>query len=204
MVLSGLTRERVKPTTPERKLWRRLGAHLGAGLRLRRELETRQAVELTGEAVLDPAGRVLDAEGPAQARDAREALHDAVRRIDRARTQQERADSARAIELWQGLVDGQWSLVDRFDSDGRRFLVARRNEIGLRDPRRLTSRERDVAYLCCLGRSNKAIAYTLGISPASVSAHQKRLLRKLGLSTLTELQALSLHLPDFSRSRRSD
>ena len=49
-------------------------------------------------------------------------------------------DDARAA-----LLEGRWSLVDRFDSDGRRFIVAYRNPPGVLNPRRLTAREREVA-----------------------------------------------------------
>jgi hypothetical protein len=51
----------------------------------------------------------------------------AAKAIDRARSRA-RSNEDEALELWQGLVAGRWSLVEQFDSDGRRFLVARKND----------------------------------------------------------------------------
>jgi len=46
-----------------------------------------------------------------------------------------------ALDAWSALVDGRWSVVDHFESDGRRFLVARCHDAaGLSRPR-LTRRE---------------------------------------------------------------
>ena len=82
------------------------------------------AAPTTEEAVLE-GDRVLHAEGAACELDAQEQLRRAARAMDRARLRG--TDEDEALELWQGLVAGRWSLVDRFDSDGRRFLVARRS-----------------------------------------------------------------------------
>jgi DNA-binding NarL/FixJ family response regulator len=122
------------------------------------------------EAVLRPNGRLEHAVGPATSAPAREALALAARCIDRARGSLRRRDPSEAVEIWRGLVAGRWSLVDRFDSDGRRFLVAHKNDPSMRDPRGLTERERQVVGYADLGRSNKAIAYELGISPSTVGA----------------------------------
>jgi len=56
-----------------------------------------------------------------------------------------------AMENWRGLVDGRWSLVDRFDSDGKRFVVAVKNDPEARDPRGLSRREQQVSELVGLG-----------------------------------------------------
>jgi DNA-binding NarL/FixJ family response regulator len=98
-----------------------------------------------------------------------------------------RAHPEEALNLWQALVDGTWSLVDHSDSDGRRFLLARRNEPGVRDPKALTSRERSVLAFAAMGHQNKYIGYLLGISAAAVSAHLDLVQRKLGLSCRPEL-----------------
>ena len=66
------------------------------------------------------------------------------------------------------VVAGRWSLVERFDSDDRRFLVAHKNDPSNRDPRGLTERERQVLGYAELGRLNKLIAYELGLSPSTV------------------------------------
>jgi len=84
-------------------------------------------------------------------------------------------------------VARRWSLVDRFDSDGRRFLVARRNEPDVRDPRALSPRERQVAAFAALGHSNKLIAYTLGLSASTIATHLAAAMRKLAVRSRVEL-----------------
>jgi DNA-binding NarL/FixJ family response regulator len=96
-------------------------------------------------------------------------------------------DADAALTLWRALVAGRWSLLDRFESDGKRFVVAHRNDPELGDPRGLTRRERQVAEYVGLGRPHKQIAYTLGVSAAAVSNAVTSASRKLGLRGRTEL-----------------
>ena len=100
--------------------------------------------------------------------------------IERCRTG--RVDEHEVLDAWRGLVAGRWSIVDRFESDGRRYLVARPNDPELGDPRGLTRSEHQVAELVGLGRSNKQIAYALGISRSAVSLRLRDAMTKLGLS----------------------
>lgn len=159
-----------------------VAVHIAAAhrLRLRVPLE---------EAVLDGA-RVVHAEG--EARDARELLRDAARALDRARLRG--TDPDEALALWQGLVDGRWSLVDHFDSDGRRFLVARRNDDHLEEPRALSPRERSVLAYAALGHSNKLIGYELGISESAAANHVASVVKKLGVPGRAALAGLSSQL----------
>jgi DNA-binding CsgD family transcriptional regulator len=101
-----------------------------------------------------------------------------------------RANDDEALELWKGLVAGRWSLVERFDHDGRRFLVALKNEPNVKDPRALTPRERQVLAYTAAGDSLKLTAYTLGLSPTSVFRHRQAAMRKLGLRSLAEVVSL--------------
>jgi DNA-binding CsgD family transcriptional regulator len=179
------------PRLPPRTLHQlgRLSAHLSSAVRLRRRVSEAPGGEpaKAADAILDPAGRLLHANGRAQLPEARRSLADAVRRMDRARGALRREDPEEALELWQGLVDGTWSLVDSCDADGKRYLLARRNEPGVRDPKALTSRERSVLAFAAMGHQNKYIGYLLGISPSAVAAHLASVLRKLGLSSRAEL-----------------
>jgi DNA-binding CsgD family transcriptional regulator len=93
------------------------------------------------------------------------------------------------MAAWEGLVSGRWSLIDRFDSDQRRFVVAVRNDPQFPDPRGLSQRERQVAEYAGLGRSAKEIAYLLGVSAASVENSLRRVQAKLGLGSRVELTA---------------
>lgn len=162
----------------------RVAAHIAAALRLRRAL----AGEGAGaeEAILAPDGACLHAEGPAKPRAAREDLRRAARAIDRARGPMRR-DEDRALGIWRALCAGRWTLLDRFESDGRRLLIARENAPAAATPRALTERERQVVALAALGHTNKLVAYCLGISPSMVAAHLRRAVDKLGVGSRLEL-----------------
>lgn len=187
--------ERVKPSRNDARLWARLAAHVAAGLRLRRALRANGGAPrgevfdaMTGaEAIMAPDGKVEHATDAAEPKTARESLREAVKRIDRARSTLRRKDPDEAVETWRGLVDGRWSLVDTFDSDGRRFVVARGNSPEARDPRALTPQERQVVGYAALGHANKEIAYALGIAASTVATHLTNAQRKLGATTRVEL-----------------
>lgn len=178
-------------------LWNRVAAHIAAGRRLRRRLPASPELD-TADAVLEPNGKVAHAQGPAKARKARDTLREAAARFDRARLRGTRSDADTALDLWRGLVDGCWSLVDSFDSDGRRLIVARKNHLELPDPRALTRCERVVAVYASIGHSNKMIAYELGMSPSSVSRHLARATRKLGCHTRSDLIRMLRRIPNAS------
>jgi DNA-binding CsgD family transcriptional regulator len=169
--------------------WSRITAHIAAALRLRRRIE-QTAVE--SEAVLSPSGSILHATGPARDINARDRLRAAARSIDRSRGALRRSDPGEALEIWRALCEGRWSLVDRFESDGRRYLVAHRNEPTQPDLRKLSRREATVVGFVRLGQSNKEIAYALGISLSSVATHLSGALRKLGLPSRAGLVAARL------------
>jgi len=127
ILLASPTDEPTSIPTRTRRLWSEVAAHLAAGVRLRNAL--RGTTPLDGaEVVMEPGGRLAHAEGPARAHDARDALRAAAVAMDRARTRVGRAEPEQAIAAWRALIEGRWSLLDHFDSDGRRFLVARENE----------------------------------------------------------------------------
>lgn len=56
----------------------------------------------------------------------------------------------------------------------------------------LTFRERHVLRLLIAGRSNKAVARELGISPRTVEVHRSRVLHKLGARSLTQAFAVAM------------
>lgn len=55
----------------------------------------------------------------------------------------------------------------------------------------LTAREREVLDLVATGQTNKEIARTLGVSPATVKAHVERIIAKLGVSDRTQAAVLA-------------
>jgi DNA-binding CsgD family transcriptional regulator len=175
----------------QRELWQMVGAHLAAGHRLRRALcapEVTTGLPRNAEAVIDPTrDRLADAIGHAEEREAGKALREAAVRIDLARSKIRSSDPASAIEMWHSLTKGRWSLVDWFDSDGRRFVIALPNVPRVSDPRGLSERENLVATYAMTGDSVKLIGYRLGISSSSASSALGRAMRKLGVKTRGQL-----------------
>jgi DNA-binding CsgD family transcriptional regulator len=163
----------------------RLATHLRTAMRAR----VRHASGLgAGEAVLTPDGRIAHCEEGAKSKDARAALREAARDLDRARGRMRTRDPQGAVALWRGLVEGTWTLVDQHESDGRRYVIARRNEPGAAHPLPGLSREEQTCLLyAAMGHSQKLVAYELGLSEPVVSRTLKRAMGKLGIASRSEL-----------------
>ncbi|WP_350282026.1 LuxR C-terminal-related transcriptional regulator [Nitrosomonas sp.] len=197
-----LLKETSKATDQEKRRWPQIAAHLGAAMRLRSIAAALSLENSTIEAVLESDGDVYDARGPAKDRDARATLRAIVRRIEHSRTREGRENVDEALANWEGLVSGRWSLVDYFDSDQRRFIVAIKNDPAYPDPRGLTPRERQVAEYVGLGRSSKEIAYTLGLSESAITNCTARVQDKLGMASRTEL--VSFFAPNGFRRKLAE
>lgn len=181
--------------------WTQLAAHVAAGLRiqrLRRQLSDAQRGGLC-EAILRPDGHLEHAETSARGARARAALRRGALALERARGPLRRGDADEALAMWEGLVAGRWSLVDHFDSDGRRYLMAHRNDPDAPDLRGLTLRERQVVGYAGAGHSNKIIAYELGLTLSTVAGHLARARAKLGLPSLAAIREMLAVLPPPSR-----
>lgn len=185
-ILAQMCRVTDQPTQRVEE-WNHMLTHVLAGMRLQMDLA---ALATNQEAILAPDGRVMHAEEAAKPLACREALRAAALRRDRARTRTGQADPALALREWRALVAGRWSLLDSFESDGRRYLVARRNDPRLGFPRALSERERQIAAYAARGHSNKFIAYALGLAPSTVSSHLTAAMRRLGARHRGELAAL--------------
>lgn len=171
----------------------RIAAHLASVRRLRGSLEQQgsRGDALAGaDAVLGTGGRVLHAEGTARSREARLALREAARRIERARLRSQSGTPGVALGLWRALVEGRWSLVERFESDGRRILIARRNDPGSRDIRVLNELERKVVALLAVGRSLKVCAYELGRAQSTIHEVAGSAMSKMGVHSRAALVEL--------------
>lgn len=179
-----------RPAEGRGALWRRVMIHLLAGFRLLPDDGESGRLDVA-EAVLAPSGRIHHAQSEAPDENDRAALRRAVLDIDRARTRAGRADPAGALELWRGLVHGRWSLVETFDSDGRRFFAAQRNDPARGSDRRLSHRERQSLALAGLGWSNAEISYALGLSENTVGVYLTKALRKLGIPGRADLITLA-------------
>ena len=180
----------------ERLRFSMLAAHLSAGLRLRRALDelahsTRSEAEafpLGAEAVVDPSDfNVTDAATHVRDGTSLEALREAAIRTDQARGRLGKEDPDQALAVWEALVRGRWSMVDWFDSDQRRYVLAVANPPDVSDPRGLTERESQVVAYAVIGESHKMIGYRLGISRARVTNALRSAMRKLGVETQAQL-----------------
>jgi DNA-binding NarL/FixJ family response regulator len=158
-----------------------MARHLAAGNRLRRRLGPRVASDEDADAILSPGGRVEHAGPSARSADARAALRQAVLAMDRARGAERRTDPDGAVRRWRVLADARFTLVDRFESGGRRYLVARENRLDTPRLDRLTAREQQIVGLYRLGSDAKMIAYELGLADATVRVLLSRAARRLGL-----------------------
>lgn len=168
-------------------LFSRLAAHLVAALRLRRG-ERPRADEAS--AVMSPDGGMLHAESEDVA-GSRDALARAARAFEHARTRAARRDVELATRRWRPLVESNWTLLDEIDSDGRRFILAVDNRPPtIHSGASLSEREHQVLTHALLGRTNKVIAYELGLSDATVRVLVHRACRKLGASTRAEAIAM--------------
>lgn len=162
-------------------LFTRFAAHLASGFRLRRKAKKPRA-----SAVLATNGKLLHGE-TANVVEARDDLRAATLAFDRARTKKMRSDVDLATKRWRPLVVAQWSLLDEFDTDGKRFVVAVENGPPTRTPRReLSEREHQVMTQAHLGHSDKVIAYELGLAVSTVRVLLHRAVQKLGAATRKE------------------
>ncbi len=158
----------------------RISGHLASANRLRGRPEE------DVEAVLDPNGKLLhardgklaDAHGPS--------LRQAALAIDRARRMGP-ADPERGLAAWKAMVEGRWTLVERFESDGRRIFLGRPNAPSTRKLRALTEGERKIVAMAVLCHPAKLIAYELGLAESTVSEQLASALEKLGVRTRAEL-----------------
>lgn len=192
LVISVPQRQVRRTPTAVVETWSRVAAHVAAGLRLRRRIERRARGGDPldhADAILDPDGRVEHAVGDARSEEARAALRGAAVALDRIRARTRREQPDHALASWNVLVDAQWSIIDHFDRDGRRYVIAMRNDADV--PRRdgweqLTPREQQIAAYVALGHANKLIAYELGIAESTVATHLARAAMKLDIRSRVE------------------
>ena len=180
----------------QREYWQMIEVHLAAGHRLRRSLGVQGTapgmpiteVPLNAEALVDPTRFVVsEAKGSAQGKEAATTIREAARLVDKARGPLRKRDPEEALRIWEGLVRGRWTLVDWFDTDGRRFVLAKPNTPNVVDPRGLSELEAQVATYASNGESSKIISYRLGLSPSYVSRLLGDAMRKLGVKTQPQL-----------------
>jgi DNA-binding CsgD family transcriptional regulator len=137
------------------------------------------------EAILDRDLRLVHAEGAAGTRDAQIRLLESARA--RARAIDGSPGASESLRGWRPLTNARWTLVDSFERDGTRYIVARENQCSVAGLADLSPRERQVLTYVGLGQSTKETAYALGISDSTTRVFLRRGLRKLGMTSRTEL-----------------
>jgi len=188
-------------TEKERAHWKMLAAHLSAGFRVRQGLSEEGVLDSSkapdsAEAILDPKSfRVTDARGQAEGADVLDTLRGAALRVDRARGRLRKDDPEESLHVWWALLQGRWSFVDWFDTDGRRFVLAHPNPPNIGDPRGLTEREAQVVAFASLGETGKLISYRLGVAESGVSRALSSAMHKLGVKTKAQLAEKLRGLP---------
>jgi DNA-binding CsgD family transcriptional regulator len=194
VVVCMLVKKSLRLSDPTRVLFARVASHIAAANRLRLRLAGRGGVRRveTADAVIDDGGRVAHATRGARVPQARAQLASAAVSLLRARRRPRGDHGERAAAAWKALVDARWSLVDHFERDGRRFLVAQRNDPEAPSVDVLTVRERQVVALAAVGRANKEIAYELGIATSTVGVLLARAASRLGVRTRRDLAAAFL------------
>lgn len=200
-ILSTVSPVRRALTASDRAIWGRICLHLGAGTRLVGRAPHADADDVEG--VLTPRGKLAHATGPARRPAVGELLGAAVRHIEHARTKRGRSDPMAALDMWQGLLAGRWSLVEHVESDGKRLLLARRNDPDVTGPGGLSHRQRQAVFYASLGLTSKEIGYALGLSANTVSAHLAAGLRKLKIRTRAELVGIATELAMNALARAS-
>ncbi|MFO0669008.1 MAG: LuxR C-terminal-related transcriptional regulator [Polyangiaceae bacterium] len=162
-----------------------VAAHVAAGQRILRALARGRAAPV---AIFERDGRVAHTEAGHEG--AVRSLRARVVAVDRVRGAMRRTDPERALVAWRALLAGRYSTLDRFDTDGRRYVVAYQNAPNVLDPRGLSAQEAIVASWAARGHPDKVIAYELGIAAGTVSALLARAYKKLGVRTRAELVML--------------
>lgn len=110
-------------------------------------------------------------------------------------------ESPRAFGLdWEALASTRWTVVDHFERDGRRYILAEEHEHGSGSAApKLSARERQVLTNAALGHSNKEIAHALGLADSTVRVLLTRAARKLRAASRLQLverfDALARHAP---------
>jgi DNA-binding NarL/FixJ family response regulator len=165
----------------------RFSRHLAAAHRLRRRHPSARVSAVAAEAIVDPTGRVEHADGPAKDASKQMTLRRAVRAMDAARSRKAGSDQGAAIGQWKSFVADRWTMLDHFESDSKRFVLAMENRpkppsLGL-----LSQRERQVLSRASLGRENKAIAADLGLAPSTVRVLMARAAAKMGARSRKDL-----------------
>jgi len=126
------------------------------------------------------------APGPAPAQAAETESTVAIERLRTTVVTVERLQEGRpeeAKDRRRPAMGAGWTVLDRFESNGRRYIVA----VEKPGRSRLSAREYKVLLLAALEATNKEIAHELGVAHATVKVLLHRAATKLGVRTRADL-----------------
>jgi DNA-binding NarL/FixJ family response regulator len=174
----------------EQNYWAPIAHHLAAAQRIREQISLHvDGIFRVDRGNMEPDHLAAIATEPT----VRDALRTAVLQRERVRAGKRSSDTA----LWPALILGQWTLIDRFDSAGARYLLVVRNPPGCLLFHTLTTREHRVVEAQARGDSNKVIAIELGVSEPTVSRAAHSALTKLGFRLAELLAATSASVAEI-------
>jgi DNA-binding CsgD family transcriptional regulator len=165
----------------------RVAKHLAAAHRIRRNHPEARVAPDAAEAVLDVGGRVQHAREEAKDEASRDELGRATRRMEQVRRRRPGSDPSEGIRDWKSVVAQRWTLLEHFENDGKRLMMAVANRAAPPSVDLLSPRERRVVLRAIAGASNKTIAYELGLAASTVRVLMSRAMRKVGARTRREL-----------------
>jgi DNA-binding NarL/FixJ family response regulator len=169
---------RIGPSHQSR--WGPVAAHISAAWRLRDILAAGSRADFT----FSPGGHLLEhgSDPPS------EALHALLRQAVLRREQQRVHNDD--TEIWPALVAGEWTIIDRFEPGGQRWVVVHHNAPSSVPFRALSTLELQALEMALDGVAGKVIACDLRVSEATASRLVTRSLHRLGLRSLTEAAEL--------------
>jgi len=186
VLFGSFQRHRIPPSQALAHSLTLLATHLTAAHRLRTDVSRRDTS--AAAFVLDPDGRLHGAKGKTPAAAERARMQRAVRARERARSRKGRQELD-LLEDWRSFVEMGLTLIDQFERDGRRWVLAIDNRPAPVGLAKLSEREREVVRQAILGLSNKVIAYNIGLAHSTVRVLLARAGAKLGAGSRTELVA---------------
>ena len=125
---------------------------------------------------------------------ARASVRDQVAVIESLRLKKNRRDGERALALWKALTSGSLSLLERIDTDGKRFYDLYENPPWRTALRAFSAEEAEVVSQATRGLTNKEIGYALGRSQATVSRLLGTAAQKVGLPSARALLRVARQL----------
>jgi DNA-binding CsgD family transcriptional regulator len=176
--LCGLYDQVQRPNVRQARLFRDLAEHMSTGFRARAALKAVARLGNETTSTFAPKGPPFQLDAKAGGK--RSAVAEQLVAAVQARNQPDSKRSAHASEvLFQAFVGGDYVLIDSLESDGKRWIIARRGHSDR--AARLSSRESTVAFAAARGDGNRSIGRDLGLAERTVAGVLRGALTKLGM-----------------------